>query len=431
MNTTDYSISFPAKPQPLTLEQAARKTPPMQITDTEGMVDIPRMRRYRLDRVREQIAAMDCGAIVLLDPLSIRYTTGVRNCALFQSHILAGYLFVPAEGPVTYFDTEPGFLTGGQLETIDEICDEVIPLSYMFGADRSDEWAAKWAARMADLVDQHCHGNRRLGIERVGTRVTQAFANLNIELFDAADIMAMARKIKCPEEILCMNQSIAVAENGMARMRENLRPGTTEIALWSQLWQACIEGGGEWIEYRLLSSGDRTNPWQQEASSRIIRAGDLVVFDCGMIGPFGYGADISRSFFCGPGHPGAEQKKLYTQAYREVVHNTSILEVGKTFSQLQSERFVQPDGLGDQPYPVIFHGLGQGDEWPVVLYPRDDEYSYPGGLEAGMVICVESYVGEVGGHEGVKLENMVLITDSGPITLSTFPFESDLLDLCQ
>jgi hypothetical protein len=42
---------------------------------------------------------------------------------------------------------------------------------------------------------------------------------------------------------------------------------------------------------------------------------------------------------------------------------------------------------------------------------------------------VESYVGEIGGHEGVKLENMALITDNGPITLSTFPFEDDMLDL--
>lgn len=48
-------------------------------------------------------------------------------------------------------------------------------------------------------------------------------------------------------------------------------------------------------------------------------------------------------------------------------------------------------------------------------------------LESGMVICVESYIGEIGGVEGVKLEDMVLVTDSGPITLSRYPFEEDLL----
>ena len=44
-----------------------------------------------------------------------------------------------------------------------------------------------------------------------------------------------------------------------------------------------------------------------------------------------------------------------------------------------------------------------------------------------MVICVESYVGAIGGNEGVKLENMVLVTESGPITLSRYPFEDDLI----
>ena len=44
-----------------------------------------------------------------------------------------------------------------------------------------------------------------------------------------------------------------------------------------------------------------------------------------------------------------------------------------------------------------------------------------------MVICVESYIGQVGGVEGVKLEDQVLVTDSGPITLSRYPFEEDLM----
>ena len=44
-----------------------------------------------------------------------------------------------------------------------------------------------------------------------------------------------------------------------------------------------------------------------------------------------------------------------------------------------------------------------------------------------MTVCVESYIGEVGGDEGVKLEQQVLITESGHELLSTFPFEADLL----
>ena len=70
---------------------------------------------------------------------------------------------------------------------------------------------------------------------------------------------------------------------------------------------------------------------------------------------------------------------------------------------------------------------GMADEWPVMYYPEDAGFDYAGVLEPGMVICVESYVGEIGGREGVKLENQCLIAESGPIVLSRYPFEEDLL----
>ena len=90
-------------------------------------------------------------------------------------------------------------------------------------------------------------------------------------------------------------------------------------------------------------------------------------------------------------------------------------------------RHVQEFGFGDQPYPCAAHGVGMADEWPVILHSADHEDHYDGEFEAGMVICAESYVGEVGGVEGVKLEDQVLITESGPIALSRYPFEDTLL----
>ena len=44
-----------------------------------------------------------------------------------------------------------------------------------------------------------------------------------------------------------------------------------------------------------------------------------------------------------------------------------------------------------------------------------------------MTLCVESYIGEEGGAEGVKLEQQVLVTETGTSLLSQFPFEDALL----
>ena len=44
-----------------------------------------------------------------------------------------------------------------------------------------------------------------------------------------------------------------------------------------------------------------------------------------------------------------------------------------------------------------------------------------------MTLCVEAYIGSVGGHDGVKLEEQVLITDSGAVPLSTYRYEAAFL----
>jgi Xaa-Pro dipeptidase len=48
-------------------------------------------------------------------------------------------------------------------------------------------------------------------------------------------------------------------------------------------------------------------------------------------------------------------------------------------------------------------------------------------FEEGMAVCVESYIGVPGGVDGVKLEQPVLITQEGPVSLSDCPFETDYL----
>ncbi len=74
------------------------------------------------------------------------------------------------------------------------------------------------------------------------------------------------------------------------------------------------------------------------------------------------------------------------------------------------------------------HGVGLCDEWPSIRYPQDwqaGQYDYD--LEPGMMLCVEAYVGAVGGREGVKLEDQVLITEDGFENLTHYPWDARLL----
>jgi len=79
-------------------------------------------------------------------------------------------------------------------------------------------------------------------------------------------------------------------------------------------------------------------------------------------------------------------------------------------------------------YSSMIHGVGLADEYPGIKYwPTSTTAGYDGVLEPGMMLCVESFTGSEGGREGVKLEEQVLITDTGVEVLSKYPFEKALL----
>ena len=188
-----------------------------------------------------------------------------------------------------------------------------------------------------------------------------------------------------------------------------------------------FRSGGEWIETRLLSTGPRTNPWFRECSMRPIEKGDLVSFDTDLIGPYGYCADISRAWVCGA-RPTDEQRRLYATAYEQIQHNKSILKAGKGFIEVSEQAWPIPEEFRSNRYSSLIHGVGLADEYPSLKHWEDYPTSgYDGVLEAGMTLCVESFIGVEGGREGVKLEEQVLITEDGIEQLSGYPLEEDWL----
>ena len=390
-------------------------------------VDLKALRAYRLDRVRQELRRRDYAAVVLYDPINIRYATDSSNMQVWTLHNAARYAFVPTEGPVVLFDFHGCAHMSDGLDTVDEV--RPAQSWYYFAAGpRGVERAGLWAAEIDDLVRRHGGGNRRLALDRVEPPGAAALEALGVTLHDGQELMEQARRIKSADEIRAMRASIEVCEAAMAAMHQALRPGITENQLWSILHQVNIARGGEWIETRLLSSGPRTNPWFQECGPRVIEDGDLVGLDTDMIGPYGYCADISRTWRCGDGRPSDAQRRLYGLAMQQIAANTALLKPGLGFRELAEIGLSLPEPYHALRYSVIAHGVGLCDEYPHVTFLQDYQASgYDGVFEAGMTVCVESYVGAPGGREGVKLESQVLITDDGPEVLSSFPFDTELL----
>jgi Xaa-Pro aminopeptidase len=299
--------------------------------------------------------------------------------------------------------------------------------AFQFVAEHAIPVSHQWAGEIRELVDSLMGpGSQRLAVDRLDLEGVDALRAQGFTLVEGQRLMELARAVKSAEEIACMRSSLAVADIGMQRMRDALRPGMTETELWAELHHANIALGGEWIETRLLSSGPRTNPWFQEASDRIIEAGDLVSFDTDMVGPYGYCSDVSRTFLCGNGPATGRQKTLYALALEQVEYNCELLRPGLSFRDYATRAWTIPAQFDQQNYGCVAHGVGMVDEWPGIGCDPNDPAFMDGVFEPGMTVCVESYIGEVGGPEGVKLEQQLLITPSGHEVLSLFPLEPRL-----
>lgn len=120
---------------------------------------------------------------------------------------------------------------------------------------------------------------------------------------------------------------------------------------------------------------------------------------------------------------------MYALAYEQIQHNTASLKPGVGMFEFAHQSFKLPEECVPNHYSVLIHGVGLCDEYPKAVYLEDlaQGEGYECMLAENMVVCVESYMGAVGGHEGVKLEEQVLISRDGPVTLSSYPLEDAFL----
>ncbi|MEZ5924633.1 MAG: Xaa-Pro peptidase family protein [Hyphomicrobiaceae bacterium] len=384
-------------------------------------IDHDRLRAYRRGRLVAALKKHDAAMCLIVNPISLRYATEYRVYGLYQSHVPTTYAFVPQEGPVVMhgvYGPPPG-------------ADKTAPgraLNFFDGGETLTDAARLLADDVARYLKEIGTDNRRVAVEYVNPSLTQALLQRGLEVIDGVLVTEEARVIKSVDEIECIRWACAVAELGMAKMKEALRPGVSELQLWGLLNYTNLANNGDWHDGRMLASGSRINPWLQEASDRRVESGDLVGFDTDMVGPFGYFADISRTFHCGPAKPTKRQKQLYRLALDEVEHNMKLVRPGISYVEFQERAFPVPEEFQAQAYPCIIHAVGMCDEYPRVNYGFRGPTPYDGTIEAGMIICVESYMGAVGERDGVKLEQQVLVTETGNQPLSTYPWEETLLD---
>ena len=372
----------------------------------------------------QQLVDRDLDGVLLFDPMNVMYVTYAPNMQVWLLHNQARYAFVGADGTLVLFDYPNCEFLSAHNPFVSEV--RTTPgFTYFLTGDRMEEHAKGFAQEVADLVRTHGTGTRRIAVDSSTTLGITSLLDEGLELVEGTRVMEEARKVKGPDELRAMRCSIHGTMTSSRLMFEAMRPGMSENRIWGVLWAEMLARHGEWMECRLLASGPRTNPWFQECSSRQVADGDVVAFDTDLVGAYGMMTDISRTWVCGDAPPTDEARHAHDLAVEQLSRNVELVRPGTTFHELTHRAWFPPEE-DYRHYSCLFHGVGQCDEFPTIVFPSAWEASgYDGVLEPGMVLTVEAYVGARSGGQGVKLEDQVLVTEDGCENLSPWTLDLD------
>ncbi len=393
--------------------------------DYEQRVDFPRLREGRLARARQAMAAAGLDALLVWKDENVRYLTSLRPQLIAgKSGLLNGALLTADEVVL--------FTSGGDTDR----AQATMPWVDAFHPIPILEEAGL-VVHFVDKVLRPVLQGKGLGRARVGTDLA-SFALYGalqerlpeVRWADGDAPMQRARRVKLPEEVALLEEAVAMGEAVTRCALEAIRPGVREVEVAAEAMRALYRLGGEYahVATPFVASGERMSPPTRLATDKLIRYGDLVFVDIGCMWN-GYFADVGRTVVCG--EPSQEQRRVYRAVYEAHRAGLEAMRPGTT-NRAVADRIRQEaarHGLVDRFLNLfIGHGIGVGSNEPPYVgevFPDAEEVV----LEPGMVFALEPliWVPGVRGGGGVRLEDMVLVTDSGPRVMSRLPYDAALL----
>ncbi len=394
--------------------------------DYEARVDYASLRRKRVEKARTHMAAQQLDALLVWKDENVRYLTGLRAQLIAgKSSSLNGVLFPR--------DAEPILLCSGgerdralaKMPWLAEV--HAIPImeerGLVEGFVRSVLTPALTRYRLL---------NGRLGVDQPTMILIESIRRLlpGVELVDGDSAMQQARLIKLPEEIAVIEEACAVGDAVTRRALDAVREGRRECEVAGDAMQTLYYLGGEMAHVitPFVASGEHMSPPHRICSDKLIRNRDVCFIDIGAMWN-GYFADIGRMTIVGK--PSRRQKEVYTAVFEGLQAGIAVMRPGKTNMDVSKAIVarIAEFGLAQHLFSLfIGHGIGMGaNEPPYIGETMKGATVYA--LQPGMVFAVEPlvWVPDVEGGAGVRIEDMVLVTEGAPRILSRIDYEDRLL----
>jgi Xaa-Pro dipeptidase len=394
--------------------------------DWEDRIDFDRLRRDRIAGAKEALDASDCDALLLWKDENVRYLTSLR------AQLIAGKM-TSLNGVLLARGAEPILLcSGGEIDKAN------LGMSWLAAAhaipimEQRELVDAFVKSTLAPLLHELGVSEGRLGVDQVNYSLVESMqAHLpDLQPTDGDSLMQRVRLIKSPDEIAIVQEACAIGDAVTKRAIDATRDGRRENEIAGDAMQTLYYLGGEMAHVitPFVASGEHMSPPHRICTDKIVRNGDLCFIDIGAMWN-GYFADIGRTMI--NGKPNPMQKRVYTAVYEGLMAGVDTMRPGNTNQDTADAIIakVGDHGFGDNMFSLfIGHGIGMGANEP----PYIGE-TLPGStvveFRPGMVFAVEPlvWVPDVRGGGGVRIEDMVLVTDGDPEILSRVGYEERLL----
>lgn len=239
------------------------------------------------------------------------------------------------------------------------------------------------------------------------TRLRQSFPGEEDRFQPLPFNLDAPRAVKSPEEIKLIKKALAITEAAVAALLARMEAGMTEREAAFFLEAEFRRLGAEGPSFEtIVASGPNGAKPHAVPGLKKIKKGELVIIDCGARYR-GYCADITRTKIIG--QPKGWQKEIYSIVRQAQLK--AIKAVGPGVSG-QAVDYVARSHIAAAGYGAYFgHGLGHGVGLAIHEAPSlSPNYDRP--LQPGEVITVEPGI-YLPGQGGVRLEELVLVTDNG------------------
>ncbi|MCK5418010.1 MAG: aminopeptidase P family protein, partial [Desulfobacterales bacterium] len=286
----DLDTYFIKKPH----ETSPRRLYSQTGADWQYRVDFERLRNDRLQRTREQMDAMDLGALVLYAGANIRYATGSYQ-GNWKYNINIRYVVLPNGGEPILFETAGSDMHCARID-LPWMEDRIRPaITWQWAEGAVPYMAGRMVDSVVEVLKEHGVEKEKIGIDNLDMPSLQAYQEHKINIVNGWPALSAARTIKTRDEIELLKQASAIGDAAMWKIKyEWLKPGVREREIEAKVHEFMLERGAEIIYDIIVASGGNTSPYRRWATDKMIRQGDLVIVDINAVGPSGYFVDFVR-----------------------------------------------------------------------------------------------------------------------------------------